>query len=212
MHPFYFNIDSDIRGVSHLYKSLPYHNVKHVKEMLENLFLIFGDQLNDYELLQMFTSILYHDANYKAGCKDNELIASKLATKEFDCQRKPGDDEDKLMELKNNIVTLIKSTRIGYNFDAIETDNLRELAKILHDLDYMNFVNPFNEFYFRNMMIMEEFRAEGYPEEDIRAGMIQFMTDMIEKKGVFMTKRMSHMNAVAISNATKLIQEIKLLS
>lgn len=104
-----------------------YHTINHIQRMLIELDKQI--QLTDLQYRLLYSTIIFHDANYQAG-KDNECEAIKLAKKYLFLNN--------YIEFNdfNKIEELIDSTRIGTSIDRIKEVYLGDL---LHDFDYIGF-------------------------------------------------------------------------
>jgi predicted metal-dependent HD superfamily phosphohydrolase len=168
-----------------------YHSIYHIKKMLKDydknrndIFYHYPD-LNDDIMIDI---ILWHDAGYLPGDKNNEVLASALYSNNTD-------------RLNPIVINGILST---IPFIKKYDDNYQ---KIIHDLDWLSF-SDYNRLIKEEPLIRNE-----YPNIDnklFNQGRKQFLEKMVEIYGnkLYVSKVFEKYNEIALSNIKKRINEL----
>ncbi|MEN2398627.1 hypothetical protein GKZ90_0002495 [Flavobacterium sp. MC2016-06] len=148
-------------------KSRHYHNLNHLKEMIE-LFDEYQNNLKDPD--EVLFSIFYHDYIYKATKKDNELKSAELALKVL----------SKNDSLNKNLI-----------FDAICATQLHQQNEIedinwLIDFDLKILSKEWEDYQVYFNQIRKEYRI--YPDFLYQPGRKKALEHFLENEFIFQTE------------------------
>jgi len=148
-------------------KSRHYHNLTHIKDMME-CFEIYTDQLKFPN--EVLFSIFYHDYVYKSSKKDNELKSAEYAVKIL----------PKETNLNSKLVfDMICATQL-HQYNEIEDINW------LIDFDLKILARDWNEYQIYFEQIRKEYRI--YPDFLYKPGRAKALKHFLENEFIFQTE------------------------
>lgn len=147
-----------------------YHNVKHISQCLDELFLI-EDELFEYQENNLEIAILFHDVIYNTKEHDNEEKSAEFAERELRKSRFP---ENSIKDIKR----LILATK--HNYIPKEDDE-----KIITDIDLSILGKPKKTFEKYEEAIREEY--SWVPEKLFREGRAKILQSFLDRKNIYQT-------------------------
>ncbi|KAF2328639.1 HD domain-containing protein [Flavobacterium ginsenosidimutans] len=185
-------------------KSRHYHNLTHLKEMIDS-FEIYKDKLQNPD--EILFSIFYHDFVYSASKKDNELKSAEYAMSIF-TDIKP----DRFLSRGFGTVGFAEFDR-QLVFDAIcatqqHQHNSIEDINWLIDFDLKILAKDWDDYKIYFEQIRKEYRI--YPDFLYKPGRAKALKHFLENEFIFQTEEFRNLyEGKARANIEK---EIKLLS
>jgi predicted metal-dependent HD superfamily phosphohydrolase len=181
---------SKVKSFYNLDENKFYHTINHIRTMLYT-YCIYEDDIDNYypslnkELL--IDMILWHDAGYVPGCKENEYEAASLYMK--------NNDYDYIVV--EAIISTIPFTNKYEN----------DYEKLIHDLDWFGFVD-YNTMVENDVLIRNE-----YPDVDDATffkNKYKFLNQMLEVygKNLYVSEVFKNLNEVAYQNIQKRMKEL----
>lgn len=173
-----------------------YHSSKHITDMLSAAKFIsekIGSEVPELKKIvdcpEFVYSIVCHDVIYKTGANDNEEKSA-----EFACEFA----EEFWQFDKEYVTELILSTKEGAELDTIE-------KKILHDLDYMRFMNA-SSCKIALHGLQEEVLRDGFTKMQFFVGSLNFYNDLLKKEKIFVSPLFEVYNDRAKENIKETIK------
>jgi predicted metal-dependent HD superfamily phosphohydrolase len=148
-------------------KSRHYHNLNHLKEMIE-LFDLYKSHIKNPD--EILFSIFYHDYIYKASRKDNELKSAELALKVL--------AENNSLD-KNLIFDAICATQL-HSHNSIEDINW------LIDFDLKILAKDWDDYKIYFNQIRKEYKI--YPDFLYKPGRAKALKHFLENGFIFQTE------------------------
>lgn len=147
-------------------KSRHYHNLNHLKEMIQS-FEIYRDRLENLD--EILCSIFYHDIVYSASKKDNELKSAELALSIF--------SENHTIN-KQLVFDAICATRI-------HAHNANEDINWLIDFDLKILAKDWDDYKIYFEQIRKEYQI--YPDFLYKPGRAKALKHFLENEFIFQT-------------------------
>jgi len=175
-----------------------YHSVWHIMNMFEN----FSSRKSQFNLsikdeLALFFAILFHDVVYKVGSTENEDNSIEFAKEYFAINPIKGIDVDA-------VYNLIDVTKVSHkNFD-------NELEKIIHDLDWIGFIN-YDIMVHNEELIHNEATRDGITDDEFFEGQRKFYSYALSFD-IYKTDAFKIYNAQAKENIRRRIAELEDMS
>lgn len=205
-----------------------YHNQHHIKNMLTNFKRIQNKHnvFNEKEEFAIIYAIIFHDANYIPGDKENEDKSAKFAVNVLRVNRKVINpmlniDNEEYKEIESLVYKLIMSTQYPFTPSYYKEKfklNEREYhcIKMMHDLDFLSLSTNYHQFIKRQKQTRKEYCNYHNKKDNEEFVKIQknFMMKEILKKdennkinNIYTTKYFINLNSKAISNILRFNQE-----
>lgn len=186
----------DVNPVLNFYRSNPnyYHTTNHIMTMTHTLFEVYGylRPMMDIDIHELFEAIMWHDAVYVPGNKNNE----ELSAKEYvQYMIKHGYSPDQY------VVNLILSTKIKH---IPQNDS----EKLMHDLDWMNFGDYEKCYKAEKRIIKEAIDLTTMSKKEIKTKQLEFYKSLIGKQ-IFYTDAFNSLNNKAQENIKIRIKKLE---
>lgn len=173
-------------------KNSNYHSFNHIKNMLY-WFSLFKDKFKAEGMNvsedDMRTAILYHDAVYIPGAKDNEYESVRFMNRQ-------GINKPVIEQLIMS--TIVDENHIN-NWKNYDID-----CKIMHDLDWFGFSIP-TGIYAQTMSIINEveyFNRNKFTRKELFEKRAKFLKSLFDID-IFQTKALQYLNQITKENIKK---------
>lgn len=168
-----------------------YHSIYHIKKMLKDYDKYRNEIMKYYPDIKeniMLDIIIWHDAGYVPGDKNNEVLASALYS----------NNTDRLNPIViNGILSTIPFIK-RYEDDY---------QKIIHDLDWLSF-SDYNRLIEEEPLIRNEYPQ--YDDDTFKQGRKSFLENMLKiyDKNLYISKVFEKYNEIAFENIKKHIKKL----
>lgn len=150
-----------------------YHNGSHVINLLQRLDKLKPNSRPGFDrFLETEIAILFHDAIYNIGAKDNEEASALLARAFLFSVNAQHAEKD-----RTSFVDKVQAAIMATKHDGREPDG--NAARLMVDLDLAHFADPWDLFNASNKLIRAEFNA--VPDEMYCIGRVNFLLQLITK-------------------------------
>lgn len=189
------DVEGKLLSVKEFYtlkENVHYHTINHIREMLNNM-INYESEIDKYypsiNKNLLIDIILWHDAGYVPGDKENEYEAAALYMK---------NNKNYNLTVVDAIISTIPFSK---QYDS-------DYNKLIHDLDWFGF-SDYNLMVKNDILIRNE-----YPEIDDKTfwtNKVKFLNYMLGVYGnsLYMSDVFKHLNENAYNNIQKRIKEIK---
>jgi predicted metal-dependent HD superfamily phosphohydrolase len=169
-----------------------YHNASHIAEVL-GWFDRVTDELGWLEPAEVYTAIVFHDAIYQPGAKDNEARSAEWARK---AKLHADATLDATMVDRDRVAELIELTAKHGHIDKADHD-----AAMFLDSDMAIIGSSPEQFAAYDQAIAVEYKQ--VPPDAYRAGRRAFLEGLLAKPRIFLTDYFHHrLDAQARANLT----------
>jgi predicted metal-dependent HD superfamily phosphohydrolase len=187
-------------SLARAYRTPPraYHHAGHVDEVLR--WYDWAARTTPWtQPREVFVAVLFHDAVYVSGARDNEARSAELAVQAI----------DEFAELAGldaaRVAQLIRWTAQHGRLSSGDVDD--EAARFL-DCDLAILAAPAARYRQYRAEIAQEYRS--LPAEGYREGRLRFVTQLVERPRLFLSELFSaHLEAAARSNLAAEIAELQ---
>lgn len=144
-----------------------YHNVHHVNDMLSKMDLYLFN--NHQEKVVFYLTILFHDAHYIVGDKDNELKSAEFFKKLIIDYTKLDNHSIQM------VYDLILATQYGdYTNNDLGDRVLNKLFRFFKELDHNGYYSDYSVFEQNGKNILKEAINAGFERNAVIQNMIAF--------------------------------------
>lgn len=160
-----------------------YHTLKHINHMFNGLNKIKKEEVSS----ELKMAIWLHDLIYNTNSKGNEEMSSLIGINMINIVGIRNTD------FSDNVRDIILSTKIGATLDTPE-------KKLMHDLDYLVFVDNYEKFHVSCQNIRKEY--SNMDPTEYKKGRLSFL-DSLTEKDIFVTEYFRELESIAKSNIEK---------
>ena len=180
-----------------------YHNVAHIAEVL-GWFDRVADDVGWLEPAEVYTAIVFHDAIYQPGAKDNESRSAQWMHKArlaAGVEPKSGLSLDAIMVDRDRVAELIELTARHGHIEKADHD-----AALFLDSDMAIVGSPPEQFAAYDAAIAVEYKH--VPPDAYRTGRRAFLEGLLAKPRIFLTDYFhNRLDAQARANLTKALTD-----